>query len=259
MTRTLIEKHWDYSLHARYYEFRPNYNPRAIDLLSRYVDARQTEEYRVADIGAGTGNLTIMLLARGLSVTAVEPNNEMRAIGIERTAASDNVTWVQANGLETTLEDSSVNWVTYGSSFNVMDRGMALKEAHRIARKNGYITCMWNHRNLHDQVQEQAEQIIEYFVPSYDRGVRREDQRPILEEHDTLFKEIMYLETDFEVPRTIDEYINAWKSVKNRYWDLSTEDGARLFSSITERMRQELPPVFSIRYTTRAWTAQRLG
>lgn len=40
---------------------------------------------KVADIGAGTGNFSIMLLERSCEVVSVEPNDAMREIGIERT------------------------------------------------------------------------------------------------------------------------------------------------------------------------------
>lgn len=258
MIPTLIDKHWDYSQHAKYYEYRPNYNPKAIDILAQYVGSSAVGDYRVADIGAGTGNLTIMLLDRGLTVTAIEPNDEMLNIGLERTSSSTNVQWVKASGVDTTLSDSSVNWVTFGSSFNVMDRELALKETKRILKPSGYFSCMWNHRNLCDQIQEEAENIIVSFVPDYDRGVRREDQRPFIEQHPLMFKEILYIESDFDVPRTIEEYIKAWKSVKNKYWDLATEEGNTLFQKITDKMREKLPAKFSIKYTTRAWTAQRV-
>src|SRR5438046_154735 len=66
----LVERHWDYSLHAKYYSDRPNYHGAAIDLLVHHVGAK-APGFAVADIGAGTGNLTIMLLERGLRVTAV--------------------------------------------------------------------------------------------------------------------------------------------------------------------------------------------
>jgi ubiquinone/menaquinone biosynthesis C-methylase UbiE len=216
-----------------------------------------SSDFLVVDLGAGTGNLTIMLLERGLSVIAVEPNDEMREIGVARTSTSHDITWIKANGTETTIADSTVNWVTFGSSFNVVDRELALKETHRILKPKGYFSCMWNHRNLNDSIQEQAENIIVSFVPDYDRGVRREDQRPLIEQYGTLFKEIQYLESDFEVPRTIDEYIKAWRSVKNKYWDLATNEGENLFRKITDKMREQLPETFTIRYTTRAWTAQR--
>jgi len=92
-------------------------------------------------------------------------------------------------------------------------------------------------------------------VPEYDRGVRREDQRPMIEQNSHLFKDIFYLEIDFDVERTIVEYINAWKSVKNKYWDISTTEGRNMFQKITNTMKRELPVKFTIKYTTRAWTA----
>ncbi len=96
MIKRLYKKEWDYSLHAKYYEFRPNYNERAIDLLVSYVGAKEFRDYYVADIGAGTGNLTIVLLKRNLNVVAVEPNSEMQKIGINRTETFKNVKWIQA-------------------------------------------------------------------------------------------------------------------------------------------------------------------
>ena len=259
MTTQLTERHWDYSLHAKYYSSRPNYHDAAIDLLVAHARGRQPPaDFAVADVGAGTGNLTIMLLARGLRVVAVEPNDEMRTIGIERTSGNASVTWKRATGTETTLDADSANWVTFSSSFNVVDRHAALKESHRILRPGGHFTCMWNHRDLHDPIQKIAEDIIVSFVPSYDRGVRRQDQREVLEEHASLFGNILYLESDFDVPRTIDEYVNAWRSVKNKHWDLATVEGRALFDKIVDQMRRELPATFRIRYTTRAWTVRKV-
>lgn len=254
----LVERHWDYSLHAKFYEFRPNYHGPAIDLLVHHVGGKPSRDFVVADVGAGTGNLTVMLLERGLNVIAVEPNDDMRNIGIERTGKNDSVKWVKANGTHTTLGDQSVNWVAFGSSFNVLDRAAALKETHRLLKPGGFFSCMWNHRDLADPIQTKAEDIIVSMVPAYDRGVRRQEQRSFIEQHADLFGKILYIEADYEVPRTIEQYINAWRSVKNPHWDLATPEGEKLFGEITDRMRKELPATFGIRYTTRAWTAQKV-
>lgn len=254
----IVEQVWDYTKHAKYYEYRPNYAPKAIDILCGYALGRAGDTSIVADIGAGSGNLSIMLLERGLEVVAIEPNDAMREIGVERTKGA-KIQWKRALGIETGIESQSMDWVCFGSSFNVMDRGLALQETHRILKKNGYFSCMWNHRNLKDPIQERAEKIIMSLVPSYERGVRREDQRPFLEEHRALFDEIFYLELDFYFHQTIENYINAWKSVKNPYWDLESQAGEELFEKISCRMRDELPSEFDIQYTTRAWSAQKVG
>ena len=256
----IVEQNWDYTKHAKFYEYRPNYAPISIDMLKFIVskNANGGGDYRlkVADIGAGTGNLSIMLLERNCQVTSVEPNDAMREIGIERTKNQD-IKWVRAIGIESTLEDKTFDWVTFGSSFNVMDRDLALQETHRILKDNGYFSCMWNHRDLNDPIQEIAEEIIMDLVPNYNRGVRREDQRPIIESRKDLFNDIMYLEQDFYFHQSIDNYINAWKSVKNPYWDLETKEGSELFEKIAYQMKHKLPSSFNIRYTTRCWSAKK--
>ncbi|MBQ7673914.1 MAG: class I SAM-dependent methyltransferase [Alphaproteobacteria bacterium] len=90
----------DYSKNAEFYKYRPNYSPKAISMLMDYVGAKtNNQEYSVADIGAGTGNLTILLLDKGLSnVTAVEPNYEMRKIGEQVT--EDKAKWGTASRTE---------------------------------------------------------------------------------------------------------------------------------------------------------------
>lgn len=259
MKEKLVENKWDYSLHAKFYEYRPNYSDRGIETLLHYIGyTPNNSDFKVADIGAGTGNLTVLLSKQGFHIDAVEPNDSMREIGVNRTSKDSNVIWHRANGIETGLSDKLYDWVAFGSSFNVMDRGEALKETHRILKDKGYFTCMWNHRDLNDLIQNSAEEIIVKHVPNYDRGVRRQEQRSVIEENSDLFKDIFYFEIDFNIARTIDEYINAWKSVKNKYWDLATEDGRKLFSDITENMKKDLPNNFEIKYTMRSWTAQKV-
>ncbi|MDR2412292.1 MAG: methyltransferase domain-containing protein [Holosporales bacterium] len=253
----LVERHWDYSKNAGFYKYRPNYSEKAIQMLKTYVGAPGAGgDFSVVDMGAGTGNLTILLTRSGLQkVTAVEPNDAMRGIGEEITKGA-SIQWIRATATETGLAHT-YDWVTFGSSFNVIDRQEALRETHRLLKSGGFFSCLWNHRNLLCPIQKQAENIIETLIPNYTRGVRREDQRSFLEEFAVDFKDICYIEVDFDIQRTIDEYLFAWRSVKNRFWDLETPEGEATFSKITEKMRQALPSTFSIKYTTRAWTMQK--
>lgn len=252
----IVEQVWDYTKHAKYYSYRPNYAPKTIDMLVTLA-SNKTNPLVVADIGAGTGNLSIMLLERGCKVVSVEPNDAMREIGIERTKGQ-NIEWVRATGIDSTLKSGEFDWVTFGSSFNVMDRVDALKESYRLLKKNCHFSCMWNHRDLKDPIQELAESIILEFVPNYTRGVRREEQRSIIEEHKNMFDNIIYIEEDFYFHQSIENYINAWRSVKNPYWDLETKEGQELFSKISDKMQEKLPSEFDIKYTTRCWSAKKI-
>ena len=253
----LVENVWDYSKHAKFYEFRPNYAPKAIDMLLALVDSGDKAPLKVADIGAGTGNLSIMLLDKGAEVVAIEPNDAMREIGISRTKGQ-NIKWIRATGIENGLEGEAFDFVTFGSSFNVMDRSKALQETHRLLKDGGYFSCLWNHRDLDDEIQKSAESIIKELVPNYTRGVRREDQRPIIQAHKELFDEISYLEQDFYFTQSLENYILAWQSVKNPYWDLDSDKGRELFAQICERFRGKLPKEFRIKYTTRCWSAKKV-
>jgi ubiquinone/menaquinone biosynthesis C-methylase UbiE len=92
----------------------------------------------VADLGAGSGNLTKMLLARGCSVDAVESCDAMRVIGEKATGCTSSVRWVSATGTMTTLSDGDYDWVTWGSSFNVVDRLAGLQESYRLLKPGGF-------------------------------------------------------------------------------------------------------------------------
>ncbi len=254
----IVEQVWDYTKHAKFYEFRPNYAPNTITMLVKLAGGGgQKTPLRFADIGAGTGNLSIMLLERGCEVVAVEPNDAMREIGIERTKGS-KIEWVRATGIDSTLSSGDFDWVTFGSSFNVMDRLEALKEAYRLLKPQSYFSCMWNHRDLSDKIQEIAENVILEFVPNYTRGVRREEQRSFIAEHKELFDNIIYIEEDFYFHQSLENYINAWRSVKNPYWDLETKEGQELFGKITQKMSEKLPKELDIKYTTRCWSAKKV-
>jgi len=119
--KELFEKNWDYSEHAKFYSYRPNYASKAIDMLMSYVEAKTGDDaYVVVDVGAGTWNLSALLIEKGLrNITAIESNDAMREIGEARLS---DVKWIKAGSVETGLPTGEVNWVTFGSSFNVSDR-----------------------------------------------------------------------------------------------------------------------------------------
>jgi SAM-dependent methyltransferase len=248
---------WDYSLQAEWYRFRPSYGPAAIARLVAQVGARRSGHV-TADVGAGTGMLSSMLLAAGVRpIVAIEPTATMRARGIAATRGAA-VAWLAATGEATALAEASVDWFTMGSSFNTTDRARCLAEAARVLRPGGWFTCLWNHRDVeHDPVQRRVEQLIRRRVPAYAPGTRREDQAPVIAASGW-FDPAEVVAVEHHVERGVDDYLAAWRSVRNRYWDLGTPAGRALFASLCDDIRAELGADARLRipYTTRAWSAR---
>ena len=163
---------WDYTALAASYDKRAPYSAQVINRFLQ--DSRVRSGAKACDIGAGTGNMTLFLLERGLRVVAVEPNAAMRAIGLQRTKSFPKIRWTDARGEATGLPASKFDVVTFGSSFNVVDRNRALVESARILKPKGWFACVWNYRDLDDPLQRKIEKVIHRLVSSYDYGVRRE-------------------------------------------------------------------------------------
>jgi ubiquinone/menaquinone biosynthesis C-methylase UbiE len=201
---------WDYTKLAATYTQRPPYAPAAVD---RIVATAGRPNPRVADIGAGNGHLTVDLLARGCVVDAVEPNDAMRTIGIDRTRepAAGQITWHVGVGEQTGLDAGTYDLVTFGSSFATTDRQAALRETARILRRPGWFVCIWNHRDLSDPLQEQVEALIRTHIPDYGYGARREDQAPVIAESG-LYAEPTVLREPVLHRVPVSDWLAAWRS-----------------------------------------------
>jgi ubiquinone/menaquinone biosynthesis C-methylase UbiE len=247
---------WDYSGLAKAYLARPQYADEAVNAMFSISDV--TSGSRTCDVGAGVGHLTKHHIRNGFDVTAVEPNDAMREIGIRETTKLGSVIWKEGTGEETGLEDDSFKLVTFGSSFNVCDRLLALKETKRILTSSGWFACMWNHRDLEDPIQSEIESIISKKVSSYQYGSRREDQTKIIRESG-LFGNVISLSAGVVHSQTISECVEAWKS----HATLERQAGSAfegIIREIEEFLIQEVgnnqADSFPIPYTTRIWIAQ---
>src|SRR6185312_9826406 len=61
---------------ANYVKYRPGYPREVIDYLEK--QCLLSSESKIADVGAGTGIFTNLLIEKGYEVYAVEPNGPMR-------------------------------------------------------------------------------------------------------------------------------------------------------------------------------------
>jgi ubiquinone/menaquinone biosynthesis C-methylase UbiE len=246
---------WDYTEHASHYDKRADYSYEAIDALLRATGC--TPATRVAEIGAGTGKLTKELLKHGLSVRSVEPNDAMRAIGIQNTNGK-SVTWSVGTGESTGLESASAHAVFFGSSFNVVDQGLTLIEVSRVLKSRGWFGCMWNHRDLDDPIQQHIESIIKSSIQGYSYGSRREDPTSVIASS-ALFSDTKVIERGFHWKMPKSDIIVAWRShatLKRQAGSDSTF--AAIIGNISNYL-DGLPALIDVPYTTRIYYAQKLA
>lgn len=247
-----MKTNWDYTGLADAYLKRPDYSQEAIDAILSIsnVNANST----VCDIGAGVAHLTLMLAAKGLAVHAVEPNDAMRSNGIQRCEGLSNVFWTEGTGENTGQENMKFDLVTFGSSFNVCNRTLALNETARILKKNGWFACMWNHRDLQDPIQSSIEQIIKTKLVDYSYGNRREDQRKIISSS-KLFKNILQLSGEVLHTQTINECVEAWRSHATLERQAGEEFNS-IISEIEKLLNSLSTSTLTIPYKTNIWMAQ---
>jgi len=130
---------------AAYDNSRPDYPGEALDCIAEQCALAPGSV--VADIGAGTGKLTRMLLARGWDVAAVEPNEAMRETLRAQLGENPALRIAAAPAEATGLPDQSVDAVTVAQAFHWFDRAACKAEFARILRPGGKVALLWNNRD----------------------------------------------------------------------------------------------------------------
>lgn len=246
-----MKTEWNYSDLAEAYKSRPDYSDDAVKAMLSIAATKPGD--KVCDIGAGVGHLTLMLERHNLDVTAIEPNEAMRSIGAKRTM-SNRIHWYDGTGESTGQLSQSFNLATFGSSFNVCNRPRALVESARILKSGGWFACMWNHRDLADEVQIEIELIIRKYLPGYEYGSRREDQSAIIESSG-LFMNSVHINSRIVHEQAIAEVVRAWHS----HATLQRQAGKHflnILKEIDKLLSNLASPTIQVPYTTNIWIAQ---
>ena len=129
-----------------YKRFRPTYPPEVLTHLASV--GVLVEGAHVADIGAGTGILTGLLLDAGYAVTAVEPNADMAAALREDLGGKSGLRDIVEKPAEATgLGDDSVDVITVAQALHWFEPASVRREFSRICRLPHNMVALWNRRD----------------------------------------------------------------------------------------------------------------
>ncbi|HEX4925432.1 MAG TPA: class I SAM-dependent methyltransferase [Bdellovibrionales bacterium] len=212
---------------ADYVRYRPTYPKEVVSYLKEQCKPLQT----VADIGAGTGIFSKLLLEAGLEVFAVEPNNEMREAAREYLGDFDDIHFVDAPAESTDLEDHTVDLVVAAQAFHWFDRPKAKAEFKRILTPKGRVALIWNTRETESPFGKAYEDFIENYSVDY-KEVRQHGA--VAEEDLKSFFKSYTLKT-FPNQQTLE-----WKSLLGRYLSASyaPKPGSPQYAKAEAKLRE---------------------
>lgn len=149
-----------------YVKYRPSYPAAALDVLVRACGLGPAAT--VADVGAGTGIFSQLLLQSGARVYAVEPNAPMRAAAERLLAAQAGFISIAGGAEATGLPAASIDLITAAQAFHWFDRTAARAEFQRILRPAGWVALLWNEREVKaTPFLQRYEQLLQDYAPEY--------------------------------------------------------------------------------------------
>ncbi len=147
---------------ANYVKYRPSYPKEVLQLFRDEMNLRSSS--MIADIGSGTGISAKLFLENGNQVYGVEPNQAMREAS--KVFLRDFPKFQPINGTaeNTTLNKNSMDLIIAAQAFHWFDKAKTPLEFHRILRKKGFVSLIWNERQLdsNDFLREYERFLLEF-------------------------------------------------------------------------------------------------
>ncbi|MGO9865883.1 MAG: class I SAM-dependent methyltransferase [Terriglobales bacterium] len=239
-----------------YVRYRPGYPPEVIDLLRAECGLRPS--HVVADIASGTGIFTRLLLENGNSVFAVEPNQEMRAMGMQQfeslrfLQSGARLVSVAGTAEETTLHTASVDFVTAAQAAHWFDLPRARTEFVRILKPEGWCVLIWNERcTATTPFLRDYEQLLLTYATDY-KDVRHERTTAIIHE---FFAPALFQERDFSLRQQFDYAGTAGRLLSSSYAPLEGHPGHAPMMRELERIFHDhaVDNMVEFEYSTRVY------
>lgn len=127
-----------------YVKYRPHYPEATYDFLTKNFQLDKTSH--IADIGSGTGISTGPLLERGYQVSAVEPNDEMRAYAEKAFKKYPGFRSLNATAEATKIPNHSLDLILAAQAFHWFDVAETKKEFERVLKPDHFVGLLWNER-----------------------------------------------------------------------------------------------------------------
>lgn len=131
---------------ANYVKYRPGYPDEALLFLQQ--QAGLSADSVIADVGSGTGIFTRLLLDKGYTVYAVEPNDAMRNSSVEQLSDYEKFHPVNGTAEKTKLDAHSADLVVCAQAFHWFDQHLTKTEFKRILKLKGQVALIWNNRQI---------------------------------------------------------------------------------------------------------------
>lgn len=254
-------KHGDFTgLAEDYTHYRPDYAPAVLRAILGIL-GKPVAEIDAVDVGAGTGIWTRMVAGSGVkSVTAIEPNDDMRGQGSTH-ADNRNIVWKRGSGEATGLASGSADLLSMASSFHWVDFDKGIAEFDRVLRAGGCFVALWNPRFIEDnpllvEIEAHLATLKGGEIKRVSSG-RSEFTETLAERLEDCgrFSEVVYLESKHTIHFTPERYMGAWRSVN----DLRVQLGPEKFSQFLTWVEQRIAGISVIEatYLTRAWVARK--
>lgn len=184
-----------------YSKYRPSYPQEVIELLK--LQCGLTADAVIADVGSGTGILTMLLLELGNCVYAVEPNTNMRHEAEQTLAKYPNFVSVEGSAEVTTLPNHSIDLITVGTAFHWFDPIKTKIEFKRILTKQGWVALIFNVRDQRTPIVNDYEQLLLKYSKDYQNTAAQKFDLSVTEEffspnkmHTTIFANEQLLDWD---------------------------------------------------------------
>src|SRR5262249_32304991 len=134
-----------------YDRFRPDYPDELVDDVIAYVGFPSECDVAALEVGAGTGKATVAFAARGLGITAIEPDAAMAAVLRTRLAGAPAVT-VRETTFEGYQPERRFNLLLSATAWHWTDPATRWERAAAALVPGGALALMWHHTRVADPV-----------------------------------------------------------------------------------------------------------